>query len=203
MTADAYESIAGQAKDISPELASSIMRIGPINIPNRRHDNLGIFLSRTIVGQQLSTKAAASIWARVERSARELGEEMPLAFSPSHAERFERCGLSRSKYRYLQHVRDAAQSGQLSLGRIASMSSAERAAQLQRIPGVGPWTTDMVSIFFFQEPDIWPSSDASACRMLRIFSQDRAETSQLAALFSPYRSFLALYLWRISDSTPD
>lgn len=84
---------------------------------------------------------------------------------------------------------------------LAALPHPERAAILCGIRGVGPWTADMVGIFHFHDPDIWPTGDVAAVGCLRRLT-GQADTAAVAAAFAPYRSILARYLWRIKDTAP-
>jgi hypothetical protein len=70
--------------------------------------------------------------------------------------------------------------------------------------GIGQWTADMTSIFYFGEPDVWPEGDMAVYRALCRLTGNRSKASRatVASAFAPYRSFLALYLWRYLDG-PD
>ena len=72
------------------------------------------------------------------------------------------------------------------------------------LPGIGPWTADMISLFYFREPDIWPLGDLAVRKTFERFvaEQSRFDLTGAAELFAPHRSLLALYLWRITDAMP-
>jgi DNA-3-methyladenine glycosylase II len=82
---------------------------------------------------------------------------------------------------------------------LADRPQRERAVILCGIRGVGPWTADMVGIFQFHDPDIWPAGDVAAVGCLRRLT-GRPDTAAVAAAFAPYRSILARYLWHIKDA---
>ncbi|MEM8810884.1 MAG: DNA-3-methyladenine glycosylase 2 family protein, partial [Cyanobacteria bacterium P01_G01_bin.38] len=79
----------------------------------------------------------------------------------------------------------------------------DRAQRLTAIWGVGQWTADMMSIFYFGDPDIWPDGDVTARTNLIQLTSARRKTTLTAARFAPHRSYLALYMWRHSDAAPD
>jgi len=81
------------------------------------------------------------------------------------------------------------------------MAHTERAEHLQRIWGIGQWTADMTSMFFFGDRDVWPQGDAGVYRALQMIvgSRSRKKLLKIADAFAPYRSFLAVYMWRFLD----
>ena len=82
------------------------------------------------------------------------------------------------------------------------MEHAERSAHLQQVRGIGQWTADMTSIFYFRDPDVWPEGDVGVQRGLAMIigKRSRRTVLRIANAFSPYRSFLALYMWRVLDT---
>lgn len=79
------------------------------------------------------------------------------------------------------------------------MQSFERSEHLQSIWGIGPWTADMASIFYYQDPDVWPEGDMAVQKAFARFTDGVFTAIDVANLFSPHRSYLALYMWRIVD----
>ncbi|MEM9163571.1 MAG: DNA-3-methyladenine glycosylase 2 family protein [Cyanobacteria bacterium P01_F01_bin.4] len=189
------------SKGLSPVLADAIANLGPMELTPRRDSPFPERLCRAISGQQLSVKAAASIWSRVVDSAadRSLVEH----FAESEPEVLRACGLSAAKTKAMRAVALAARSGQLDAEELGRMTGCDRAKRLTAIWGVGQWTADMMSIFYFGDPDIWPDGDVTARKTLERLTSARRKTIRTAARFSPHRSYLALYMWRHSDAAPD
>jgi DNA-3-methyladenine glycosylase II len=189
------------ARRVSPPLERAVVRIGRVAMPQRNGRGLAQFLARVVVGQQLSTSAARSIWARVETAVRDGGGSMPAYFRGRNARTLRRCGMSKAKIRALMAIRQAEAAGLLSTVRLRRMTHAERSEHLRTIWGVGQWTADMASIFYFGDPDVWPEGDAGVNRGLEMIVGLRSKRTLLkvANAFSPYRSFLALYMWRVLE----
>ena len=84
-----------------------------------------------------------------------------------------------------------------------SLSHPERASRLTQLWGVGPWTVEMSSIFYFRDPDIWPTSDGAICSgVQRILNRSDLNSDQVAKFgkpFAPFRSYLALHIWKALD----
>jgi DNA-3-methyladenine glycosylase II len=182
----------------SPVLVAALEAVGPVEMPVRTGQEFGWFLGRRIVGQQLSTKAANSIWLRVLRTAEERGEGIPEFFRPHNTRLLRRCGVSQSKIKALCAVRQAGTEGLLDVGELSLLAHEDRSTRLQSIWGVGQWTCDMASIFYFGSPDVWPMGDVSVQKAFgRLIGRRRPHAA--AAKFAPFRSHLALYMWRVID----
>lgn len=200
MTA-AFEVLRTVAQALSPALLIEIERIGPLAIAPREDGGVADQLYVAVVGQQLSVKAADTIWGRIVAAAAARGDALPALFVPGHEELLRTAGVSRNKIKALQAIRTADMEGRLDRHRLATLPSEERAAELRSIWGVGKWTADMLGIFYFLDHDIWPDGDVAATGILRRIT-GRDDTTEIAALFAPYRSILARYLWLSRDRQP-
>lgn len=190
------------AGEVSAPLAEALAAVGPAPFPDRGDVPLGFFLARAVVGQQLSTKAARSIWARLEAAASEAGGRIPDFCDPGRHETLRACGLSRNKIRALAHIRAAEREGRLDGESLRVLDHEERSRALRAIWGVGQWTADMASIFHYRSPDVWPETDAAVQRTFARLIGRRRKPARWAARFAPQRSWLALYMWRITDAVP-
>ncbi len=202
LTPELHQHFLTRAKRVSGALASALEAIGPIGYHRRSTSDLGVHLARMVVGQQLSTHAASTIWGRVTTA---VGESQVLEFCiPDNYDTLRGCGLSNNKVKALLSLRDAEAAGALNVKALSKLTTLERNTALVRLRGIGPWTADMVSMFFFHEPDIWPLGDLAVRKTFeRYVSADaRHDVETGAALFAPYRSFLALYMWRIANNGP-
>jgi DNA-3-methyladenine glycosylase II len=172
-------------------------------------DHYGALL-RAIVGQQLSTKAALSIYSRLlERfGGRPPTPEELLEASSGDPEPFRASvGLSRAKVKYLRSLAEHVIDGSLDLGRMESRSDEEVIAELTAIKGLGEWTSHMFLIFHLDRPDVLPVGDLGvrraierAYRLPALPSVD--EMTAIAEPWRPYRSLAARYLWRSLDNEP-
>lgn len=178
--------------------------VGPPEWPGRNPRPLARYLARVVVGQQLSTRAAKTIWERVEGLAKAAGLKVPALALQLPAEQLRACGLSAGKTRSLQGLAEADLAGRLKRQHLGKVSHDERSAALTTLRGIGPWTADMVSLFYFGDHDIWPLGDLSVRNTLARFvdGQRKYDLAGAATLFAPRRSLLALYLWRIANALP-
>ncbi len=195
---DVYAFLCRTAAAISEPLQAALVRLGPIAIPAPPHARVADRLFVEVVNQQISTHAALAIWGRIESWAAERGLAPRDLFRADEAEVLRACGVSGNKIRALLAIREAEDAGALGES-LALLPRTERAAVLCRIRGVGPWTADMIGIFHFLDPDIWPAGDAAAVGTLRRLS-GRPDDTAVAAAFAPYRSILARYMWLNRDT---
>jgi DNA-3-methyladenine glycosylase II len=163
-------------------------------------------LARAIVGQQLSTKAARSIW---ERLVDILGGGLPtpaqlLATDP---ETVRSAGLSRSKVNFLRDLAERIEDGRLDLGRLADLPDEDIVATLTEIKGVGPWTAEMFLMFHLGRPDVISVGDLGIRRAVQIeYGLDDLpgpnDLERIAEPWRPHRTLACLYLWRSLDNAP-
>lgn len=189
------------AQELSPTLADAIAHTDPLELIPNRNDSLPERLCRAVAGQQLSIKAAASIWRRVVDSA----SDRPLIdhLSEVPPEALRACGLSGAKAKAMRAIAQAALTGELEADELAVMPRGDRTQRLTAIWGIGQWTADMVNIFYFGDPDVWPEGDTTARKRLECLTSPRRKTIRTAARFAPHRSYLALYMWRQADAAPN
>jgi DNA-3-methyladenine glycosylase II len=192
-----------------PTLAGLIDGIGPLDEYARRRsrpdDAYGALL-RSIVGQQLSTKAARAIYDRLTAL---FGGHTPTPAELLGAdpEAIRAAGLSRPKVAYLRDLAERVADGDLDLQRLVELPDEEVAAQLTAVKGLGQWTADMFLIFHLGRPDVLPVGDLGIRRAVQLlYGLDRLpeapELARLAEPWRPHRSLACLYLWRSLDNEP-
>ena len=173
--------------------------------PERTGSRDAMSLARIIVGQQLSTKAAASINKRL---ADLLGEEQYAKIPHLEDEALRAVGLSRPKIRYLRALTDAVLRGALPFDQFDTMTDGEVVECLTALPGFGRWSAHMYLLFNLQRPDIWPTGDLAVrvgvSRMLGSSERlSEAEVEQAGEVWRPYRSAVALLAWHFYSNAPD
>ena len=186
--------------EISPALHQAISTTGPIKLGLRRELALPVLLCRAIAGQQLSVKAARTIWGRVVQSAN--GAGLAEYIAAADTAQLRACGMSQNKSKAMKSIVAAHDSGRLDVGELETMDHEARSRRLTEIWGVGQWTADMIGISYFADPDIWPEQDVTVWKTLQRLTNRRRKTSLTAARFAPYRTYLALYMWKIADAQP-
>ena len=158
-------------------------------------------LARSIVGQQISVRAADSVWARLGASLPAVAPEPLLA---SADEALRACGLSARKVDYLRDLARHFASGSIDVRRWSALDDAELVAELTTVRGIGVWTAQMVLIFSELRPDVFPLDDIGLQKAVarHYFAGQRPTRDVLAAYgerWRPWRSVATWYLWRSLD----
>lgn len=197
-------------RDADPVLAALIDAVAPDGLgdgrPDRPDDHYGA-LVRAIVGQQLSTKAAATIFARL--TAR-YGGRTPtpaelLADDPDELR--AAAGLSRAKASYLRSLAEHVVAGELELELLDELPDDRVIAELVAVKGLGRWTADMFLMFHLGRPDVLPVGDLGIRRAVeRAYAlpglPDPARLTAIAEPWRPHRTLACRYLWRSLDNAP-
>ncbi|MEX2394161.1 MAG: DNA-3-methyladenine glycosylase 2 family protein [Actinomycetota bacterium] len=142
-----------------PAMRAIIKQIGPCELkPGARGDHFTTLL-RAIVGQQLSAKAAETIFQRVaalHRNGRKIAPEDILKLSDAE---LRACGLSNAKTAYVKDLARHVESGAVQLNRFGRKSDDQIIAELTAIKGIGRWTAEMFLMFKLGRPDVWAIDD--------------------------------------------
>lgn len=152
-----------------------------------------------IVGQQISTKAQATIWARMRER---LGEVNARTVAAAGTAALQSVGISLRKAEYIQDFAGKVNSGAFDLQRVAALPDSEAIEALVALKGVGVWTAEMILLFCLQRPDIFSFDDLAIQRGLRTVYRhrkiDRKLFEKYRRRFSPYGSVASLYLWAVA-----
>jgi DNA-3-methyladenine glycosylase II len=182
---------------------------GSLSVEERRRgrpaDAYGTLI-RSIVGQQLSTKAAATIFGRVLDL---FGGEVPAPkqLIGADPDALRAAGLSRAKVAYLRDLAERVEDGDLDLDHLTELSDEQVSEQLTAVKGLGQWTADMFLIFHLGRPDVLAVGDLGIRRAVeRAYGlpeiPDAATLTRIAEPWRPYRSLGCLYLWASLDNAP-
>ena len=185
-----------------PVMAGIMRRYPGIHLVSRGDPFLT--LSRSIVGQQISVKAAASVWLKLTTAVPAMRPEI---IHRHDAEALRGCGLSRSKVVYLQDLALHFVERKLDVRRWKKMSDDELIAQLTQVRGIGRWTAEMFLIFYMTRPDVLPVDDIGLQRAMSLHYNHGRPVSKLkmnsiAKLWRPWRSVATWYMWRSLDPVP-
>ncbi|WP_263769210.1 DNA-3-methyladenine glycosylase family protein [Propionivibrio soli] len=161
-------------------------------------------LARSIVGQQISVKAADSVWARFVAA---LPAVTPANVLACQTEVLRACGLSARKVEYIGDLARHFAEGQIHVDHWASMSDAEIIAELTAVRGIGVWTAEMFLIFNQLRPDVFPVDDIGLQKAVALHYFDGQRPARTALLehgerWRPWRSVATWYLWRSLDPLP-
>ena len=198
-----------------PVLRDLMRAHGPCGLAARLHTNPFKALARAIVGQQLSAKAAATIFSRFEALylTAEGGPKAGASFpTPAQVlatpdDRLRGVGLSAQKLRYLKDLCKHIEEGQLPLDALDRMDDEAVIETLTRVKGVGRWTAEMFLIFRLQRLDVLPVGDLGivnavrrAYKLRKAPSPDRLR--RIGEAGRPYRSVACCYLWASLNNEP-
>ena len=159
-------------------------------------------LARAIVGQQISTRAAQSVWTRLNDCVANFAPEAVAA-----ADHGTLCsaGLSGQKARYLQDLASHFATGALDPGRWRRMDDESIVGELTQVKGIGRWTAEMFLIFHLLRPDVLPAGDLGLQKAMSLhYNRGRPLTEKklrrLAEPWAPWRTVATWYLWRSLDA---
>ncbi len=164
-------------------------------------------LVRSIVGQQLSTRAARAIYARLTER---FGGRTPTpqkVLDDDPDELRAAAGLSHAKVRYLRSLAEHVIDGRLELEKLDALSDQEIIAELTAVKGLGTWSAHMFLMFHLQRPDVLPTGDLGIRRAVMLAYglaalPDPASLERIAEPWRPYRTLACRYLWRSLSATP-
>ncbi|MDB5706028.1 MAG: DNA-3-methyladenine glycosylase [Sphingomonas bacterium] len=195
LSADQLRTALDALATTEPAFAAAIGRAGypPPRIRERGYATL----LRTIVGQQVSTKAAESVWRKLEGIVGSLDDPGNIARATD--EQLREAGLSRQKASYARSLAEEVTSGRLDLDNLSEDDEAAIAA-LVSIKGIGRWSAEVYLLFAEGRTDIWPAGDlAVQIEIGRILGHDERPseklTRQLAEAWRPHRGAAAIFAW--------
>jgi DNA-3-methyladenine glycosylase II len=193
-----------------PVMARLIDDLGELSMATRRKrtpalDAYGTLL-RSVIGQQVSVKAAAAIYGRVVDL---FGGETPapqqlLDVDP---QTLRDAGLSWRKVEYVRDLASHVISGQLELDRLADLADEEVIAEITAVRGFGLWSAQVFCMFFLERPDILPTGDLGIRRAVEIqYGLDEIpppkEVERIGEAWSPHRTLASIYLWESLHNEP-
>ncbi len=188
-------------------LRKIIQKAGPERLQSR--GDAFTTLARSIVGQQISVKAAQSVWDRFAALVGGLpGEPVaPAAVTGLPTDAMRGAGLSARKVEYLRDLAGHFSDGRIDVTRWSSTADEDIIEQLVAIRGVGRWTAEMFLIFHLMRPNILPLDDLGLIKGISVsyFSGEpvsRAEAREVGEAWAPYRSVATWYIWRSLDPVP-
>ena len=190
-------------------MARLMDQIGPLSVkarPRGRPADAYGTLVRAIAGQQLSTKAAATIYGRLTAlyGGRTPTPEEIIATDP---QKLREVGLSRAKAVYLRDLAEHIVDGELPIDELAELPDEQVYDALIAVKGLGRWSVDMFLMFQLGRPDILPVGDLGIRKAFQVHYgleelPNAGEMEKIAEAWRPYRTLASLYLWESLDNTP-
>lgn len=189
-----------QLKKVDAIMAGLIEKYGEINYKARYTDGPDAYfenLVTSIIGQQLSLKAAETIESRVVKCLG--GKITPVGIIEADSDELRKQGLSTSKTEYIKNLSVAVYNNKLNLSMIDTLSDEEVIIELTKIKGIGKWTAEMFLIFSLKRPDVFSFADVGLINAIkRLYGETigKEEVQRITNQWKPYRSFASMYLWR-------
>jgi DNA-3-methyladenine glycosylase II len=202
MTPDYWHSAARLLSRRDPVLRKLVKAYPEANLRNR--GNAFSTLARSITGQQISVKAAQSVWNRVVSAAGKIKPENLLAMTDDD---LRGCGLSRQKVAYIKDLALHFGDGRIKPHRWAHEDDDTVIRELSEVKGIGRWTAEMFLMFYMLRPNVLPLDDIGLQRaMERLYNQGAAlskdEMRAIAKRWDPWCTVATWYLWRSLDPIP-
>jgi DNA-3-methyladenine glycosylase II len=159
-----------------------------ISIDSRmdKQNDLQFFIVKTIIGQQVSVSAARSIWKKVENYLKEKN-------SIISTEELAKCGLSKPKAKYIYGVINNKDLKSVSKKTLQAMQDNELSEFFLQIKGIGPWTLGIIKMFYLGNSDTFLNGDLAIKKRALYFFND---SEYMGIDYSPYKTYLCLYLWQ-------
>lgn len=187
-----------------PVLGDLIKRVGRCGLTDSRARDPFVGLIRVICSQQLSTKAADTIFNRVAALGERAGALTPSAVLALDPAALRSAGLSHSKVSFLRDLAEHVSDGRLDLDGLDDQSDEEVVAALTAVKGLGVWSAEMFLMFRLNRPDILPVGDLGIVKGIqKLYGMTRPPAVRTmirrADVWRPHRSVASWYLWRIHD----
>jgi DNA-3-methyladenine glycosylase II len=197
-----WQQASSELAQTDPVMASFVERFSGSSLVSR--GDPFVTLARSIVGQQISVKAADSVWARFSAALPVIAPNQVLATS---TETLRSCGLSARKAEYLGDLARHFMAGDIHVGRWSTMSDAEIISELTAVRGIGVWTAEMFLIFNQLRPDVFPLDDIGLQKAVALHycageRPVRRTLAEVGERWRPWRSVATWYLWRSLDPVP-
>ena len=208
-----WDRACAELAQADPVIGAIIGRCGNAHLASR--GDPFVTLARSIVGQQISVKAAQSVWARLEKRAKEINPER---IARMRAPTLRACGLSDRKVEYVRDLARRFNNGAVDPAHWHRLDDEAIIEQLVQVRGVGRWTAEMFLIFNLLRPDVFPLDDLGVLRAVaqHYGNMDaatltftgaagrelRAAVGAVGERWRPWRTVATWYLWRSLDPVP-
>lgn len=180
-----------------PLLGEVIDKVG--HIDREVDEDLYSSVVHHIIGQQISTKAQATIWRRMQEA---YGQVDAKSISEADISSLQSLGMTFRKAEYIKDFSCKVQRGEFDLQAVSCLPDEEAIKELTTLKGIGVWTAEMILLFCLQRPDVFSFDDLAIRRGLRMVYHHRDISRKLfekyRRRFSPYGSVASLYLWAVS-----
>lgn len=200
MNKKAHNHLLKVGNDYCPALSQIVSNNGIIEIKVDKTIDVFECLAQTVVEQQVSYKAAKSIWKKVKASAASKGFDLIDYFDEKNKSSLRNDGLSQNKIKSIMGAKKAINDGLISLEKLEQLSYDDYKKLIKSLWGFGDWSAEMIAIFYLGRTNVWSDGDLMLSKGINEICLD-TETSpqQLIDMVDPFQSYLALHIWRHKD----
>ncbi len=192
--------LLSKSRDI-PTLHQIISKNGCLTLERKVESDFFYHLSKTVAAQQLSKKAATSIWNKIEAESFKRNLDIFDFCTLQYTEDIKKCGLSKFKVKAILELRQNIYSGNISRSLFTSNDFVFITSEITKLWGFGTWSAEVIALFYFALPDIWSDFDAALQRGIKNISiTDDISESKIKNIMSPYKSYLSLHIWKAIDT---
>ena len=173
---------------------------GVLKVKKSPEKNLFKFMCRIVLGQQLSTKAAQTIWLRLENLCNENDKELSELCEDYYFETIRSSGLSKNKTKAIIMLNQSFKEKEISSSKLQKLDERELKDFISDLWGFGPWSAEMILLGYFGSLDIWSNNDSALVRGINLALGKQKKThDEIIELFSPYRTLLSRHIWKGLD----
>ena len=200
MNKKAHNHLLKVGNDYCPALSQIVSNNGIIEINVDKTIDVFECLAQTVVEQQVSYKAAKSIWKKVKASAASKGFDLIDYFDEKNKSSLRNDGLSQNKIKSIMGAKKAINDGLISLEKLEQLSYDDYKKLIKSLWGFGDWSAEMIAIFYLGRTNVWSAGALMLSKGINEICLD-TETSpqQLIDMVDPFQSYLALHIWRHKD----
>ena len=200
MNKKAHNHLLKVGNNYCPALSQIVSNNGIIEINVDKTIDVFECLAQTVVEQQVSYKAAKSIWKKVKASAASKGFDLIDYFDEKNKSSLRNDGLSQNKIKSIMGAKKAINDGLISLKKLEQLSYDDYKKLIKSLWGFGDWSAEMIAIFYLGRTNVWSDGDLMLSKGINEICLD-TETSpqQLIDMVDPFQSYLALHIWRHKD----
>ena len=180
---------------------NEIFRNNGVIFLKKSKKNLFAFMINLIISQQLSTKAANAIWKNVKELEKTKMLSLMEICSKKNSDILENCGLSKNKTKAAILLRQSFKQNKINEDALSKMNESELSLFIQSLWGFGPWSAEIIAMFFYGMPDIWAEKDLILNRYIKLIAKLENESYEnIIQVYSPFKTYLALHIWKANNS---
>jgi len=200
MSLAAHQHLLQIGEEHCPLLNKIVSNNGVIEIKVDRSIDTFECLAQTVVEQQLSYKAAKSIWNKIKSTSKEMELDLIDYFDEENGLLLRKNGLSQNKIKSIMGAKEAVNNGLITLHKIKSLEFEEYKKLIKSLWGFGDWSAEMIAIFYLGRTNVWSDGDLMLKKGINEICENSDITPQeLIEMVDPYQSYLALHIWRHKD----